>query len=190
MSESNGASASGQEPEARTVDSPEARPSKRQRVEEPAQQAALSEYSLAYRIAQAEKGSPSSESLVGITSYVNPDLPPFEHAIIKHRFTDFLVWEIARGGRLVKLKNISRPDAAAITSTATENAASDTTPAEESKQEEATVPELKDFLSEEKVKELQAFFNKGKTPETEAESILTDVGGEILLAGRDNVTDG
>lgn len=159
--------------------------SKRQRAEEvpagagaDAVAAAPSEYSLASRIAQLENGSASSESLVGITSYVNPDLPAFEHAIIKHRFTDFLVWEIARGGRVVKLKDISRPDGnAAITSSTSENAAS-AKEADAKQQPEETVPELKEFISEEKLGELQAFFEKGRTPETESTSVLTDVSGE------------
>lgn len=181
MSDSTDAVAS-TETQKREREPSEEHSSKRQRAEEvPAgavdTAAAPSEYSLASRIAQLENGSASSESLVGITSYVNPDLPAFEHAIIKHRFTDFLVWEIARGGRVVKLKDISRPDGkAAITSSTGENATSAKDAAD--KQTEEAVPELKDFISEEKLGELQAFFEKGRTPETESTSVLTDVSGE------------
>lgn len=172
MSEITDATASNGAP-SHAPDSPEAPPSKRQRVEEPVE-AVPSEFSLAHRIAQAENGAPSAERLVGISSYVNPELPAFEHAIIKHRFTDFLVWEIARGGQVVKLKNISRPESSAAAITPSdENAAPGDT--DETKQEEAAVPELKDFLSEEKLKELQAFFEKGRSPETESDTVLTDV---------------
>jgi hypothetical protein len=127
---------------------------KRQKVseEQPAAAAGPSEYSLAYRLSQIPDGV-ATERHVGITSYVNPDLPAFEHAIIKHRFTDFHVWEIAKGGRVVRLKDISRPiTSAAITSTSDENAQIDTASAEQQKQqEEEVIPQLKDLVSEEKV---------------------------------------
>jgi len=37
--------------------------------------------------------SPSTEAVVGITAYASPSLPGF-HAILKHRFTDFVVSEL------------------------------------------------------------------------------------------------
>ncbi|CAH7667395.1 hypothetical protein PPACK8108_LOCUS1785 [Phakopsora pachyrhizi] len=47
---------------------------------------------------------------VGITQYINPCLPTFS-AIVKHRFTDFLVYEVDNQGQAVHLKDINDPRA-------------------------------------------------------------------------------
>ncbi|CAH7687669.1 pseudouridine synthase [Phakopsora pachyrhizi] len=51
-----------------------------------------------------------SEEQVGITQYINPCLPTFS-AILKHRFTDFLVYEVDNQGQVVHLKDINDPRA-------------------------------------------------------------------------------
>ncbi|CAH7667501.1 hypothetical protein PPACK8108_LOCUS1901 [Phakopsora pachyrhizi] len=55
-------------------------------------------------------GAPQSEvnEQVGITQYINPCLPTFS-AIVKHRFTDFLVYEVDNQGQAVHLKDINDP---------------------------------------------------------------------------------
>ncbi|CAH7666371.1 hypothetical protein PPACK8108_LOCUS722 [Phakopsora pachyrhizi] len=47
---------------------------------------------------------------VGITQYINPCLPTFS-AILKHRFTNFLVYEVDNQGQVVHLKDINDPHA-------------------------------------------------------------------------------
>ena len=49
-----------------------------------------------------------TESSVGITQYVDAAVPAFS-AIIKHRFTDFLVNEVNKAGKVIELKSIQRP---------------------------------------------------------------------------------
>lgn len=49
-----------------------------------------------------------SEQQVGIQCYINTHLPAFS-AILKHRFTDFLVYEVDSSGEVVRLKDISDP---------------------------------------------------------------------------------
>ncbi|EGG02373.1 uncharacterized protein MELLADRAFT_91467 [Melampsora larici-populina 98AG31] len=49
-----------------------------------------------------------SEEQVGIQCYINQHLPSFS-AILKHRFTDFLVYEVDRFGEIVRLKEIENP---------------------------------------------------------------------------------
>lgn len=49
-----------------------------------------------------------TEQAAGITQYVDAAVPAFS-AIIKHRFTDFLVYEVTKAGQVVELKNIQRP---------------------------------------------------------------------------------
>lgn len=51
-----------------------------------------------------------TESSVGISQYVDAALPAFS-AIIKHRFTDFLVNEVNLAGKVIELKSIQRPPA-------------------------------------------------------------------------------
>ncbi|CAH7678447.1 hypothetical protein PPACK8108_LOCUS12975 [Phakopsora pachyrhizi] len=55
-------------------------------------------------------GAPQSEvnEQVGITQYINPCLPTFS-AILKHRFTNFLVYEVDNQGQVVHLKDINDP---------------------------------------------------------------------------------
>ncbi|KAK4691535.1 hypothetical protein P7C70_g9326, partial [Phenoliferia sp. Uapishka_3] len=50
----------------------------------------------------------SEEPEVGITEYVDPDIPPFS-GIIKHRFTDFLVFEVGMDGQVIRLKDTKSP---------------------------------------------------------------------------------
>ncbi|KAG0145102.1 hypothetical protein CROQUDRAFT_108012 [Cronartium quercuum f. sp. fusiforme G11] len=47
-----------------------------------------------------------SEEQVGIQCYINTHLPTFS-AILKHRFTDFLVYEVDKAGEVVRLKDIT-----------------------------------------------------------------------------------
>lgn len=49
-----------------------------------------------------------SEEQVGIKCYISTHLPAFS-AILKHRFTDFLVYEVDKSGQVVRLKDISEP---------------------------------------------------------------------------------
>ncbi|SCV68367.1 BQ2448_488 [Microbotryum intermedium] len=51
---------------------------------------------------------PALEPEVGITEYVNRDVPPFA-AIIKHRFTDFMVFEVGLDGQVLRMKDILGP---------------------------------------------------------------------------------
>ena len=51
-----------------------------------------------------------TESSVGISQYVDAAVPAFS-AIIKHRFTDFLVNEVNLAGKVIELKSIQRPPA-------------------------------------------------------------------------------
>lgn len=61
---------------------------------------------------------PSTELQVGITQYLNKNLAPF-HAIIKHRFTDFLVFELTPDGNVLHLNNINNPATTAAATAAT-----------------------------------------------------------------------
>ena len=125
--------------------------------------------SLAYRLGQygsAHAGPTSAERLVGISGYVNTTLPPFVAAIIKHRFTDFLVWEISKGGHLVKLTDIARPTTPAFTSTTNDGQEG----SNEGEGEE--VIKLEEFMSKEKLEELQTFFETGLSKDA---VIYTDV---------------
>lgn len=147
------------------------------------------EHSLAFRLSQIEPGTLSSESSVGINSYVNPDLPAFEHAVIKHRFTDFLVWEITREGEVVRLHDISRPATvvAAPTSTSTpENAIASTSGSKEGQQADNDpkpdlLPNLEDFMSKDKAQELRDFFGDGVMPANPSESLSSDVSGKGVV---------
>jgi tRNA pseudouridine13 synthase len=49
-----------------------------------------------------------SEQQVGICKYINPNLPTFS-AILKHRFTDFMVHEVNTSDQVIHLKDISDP---------------------------------------------------------------------------------
>ncbi|PLW53999.1 hypothetical protein PCANC_06857 [Puccinia coronata f. sp. avenae] len=49
-----------------------------------------------------------SEQQVGISKYINPNLPTFS-AILKHRFTDFMVHEVDTTDHIIRLKDISDP---------------------------------------------------------------------------------
>ncbi|SCZ90248.1 BZ3500_MvSof-1268-A1-R1_Chr1-3g01868 [Microbotryum saponariae] len=51
---------------------------------------------------------PALEPEVGITEYVDRDVPPFA-AIIKHRFTDFMVFEVGLDGQVLRMKDIHGP---------------------------------------------------------------------------------
>lgn len=130
--------------------------------------------SLAFRLAQYVETS--SESLVGISGYVNPNLPPFDSGIIKHRFTDFLVWEIAKGGEVVRLKDIAKPVAPSEPESqkeeneAAQNGKDGGNDAEA--KDEKELPKLEDFVTPEKAKEVQAFFEAGKASNV---SVSTDV---------------
>ena len=128
------------------------------------QQPQLDPESLAYRLAQYSSHSDSraGEALVGISDYVNPSLPPFKSAIIKHRFTDFIVWEIEReshGGKVVRLKDISRPVPAVLEDKEKEE---DTPKEEEEKPEEQDL-KLEDYMTELKVQELKTFVEQGSS---------------------------
>ncbi|GAA5918887.1 hypothetical protein JCM8208_002196, partial [Rhodotorula glutinis] len=50
----------------------------------------------------------ATEEEVGITRFIAPEVEPFS-AIIKHRFTDFLVYEVGLDGEVVRLKAIDGP---------------------------------------------------------------------------------
>ncbi|KAH9814612.1 pseudouridine synthase [Melampsora americana] len=49
-----------------------------------------------------------SEEQVGIQCYINQHLPSFS-AILKHRFTDFLVYEVDKNDEVIRLKDIENP---------------------------------------------------------------------------------
>ncbi|KAH9441108.1 hypothetical protein H4Q26_013066 [Puccinia striiformis f. sp. tritici PST-130] len=49
-----------------------------------------------------------SEQQVGISKYINPDLPTFS-AILKHRFTDFMVHEVNKSDQVIHLRDIGDP---------------------------------------------------------------------------------
>ncbi|GAA5908397.1 pseudouridine synthase PUS7 [Sporobolomyces salmoneus] len=53
--------------------------------------------------------TPAEEPQVGITEYVDSKSESFS-GIIKHRFTDFLVYEIGEDGKIVRLKDIKGPE--------------------------------------------------------------------------------
>ncbi|CAH7686999.1 hypothetical protein PPACK8108_LOCUS21720 [Phakopsora pachyrhizi] len=59
---------------------------------------------------EEDVGAPQSEvnEQAGITQYINPCLPTFS-AILKHRFTNFLVYEVDNQGQVVHLKDINDP---------------------------------------------------------------------------------
>jgi len=50
-----------------------------------------------------------TEQDCGMTQYVDPTVPSLT-AIIKHRFTDFLVYEVDIHGKVVQLKDTKRPE--------------------------------------------------------------------------------
>lgn len=50
-----------------------------------------------------------SEKDVGIIAYVNPDLQPIEGGIIKQRYSDFHVREVARGGQVCRITSLQPP---------------------------------------------------------------------------------
>ncbi|GAA5865441.1 hypothetical protein JCM8547_001245 [Rhodosporidiobolus lusitaniae] len=50
----------------------------------------------------------ANEEEVGVTEYVSASVEPFS-GIIKHRFTDFLVYEVGLDGEVVRLKDIDGP---------------------------------------------------------------------------------
>ncbi|KAM0793600.1 hypothetical protein ACM66B_001033 [Microbotryomycetes sp. NB124-2] len=54
------------------------------------------------------KQAQCSEDDVGVTEYADADCPPFK-GIIKHRFTDFLVFEIGLDGKVIRLRDIQGP---------------------------------------------------------------------------------
>ncbi|KAL8279139.1 hypothetical protein RQP46_008395 [Phenoliferia psychrophenolica] len=107
----------------------------------------------------------STEPEVGISEYVDPDIPPFS-GIIKHRFTDFLVFEVGMDGEVIRLKDIKSPakpkappaeggadegkDAAPVVALPLWNDAS-----------EAAAKEL---IPEDKFEEFKAFVLAGPTP--------------------------
>lgn len=132
---------------------------------------------------------PSAEQLVGISAYVNSSVSSFKRAIIKHRFTDFLVWEIARGGEVVRLKDIGRPEtvypvAQDAEQKDKETAASDTTATDridggqgtENVAQSENVADLKEFMNPEKLEELETFFKAGKVKDA---AMRTDVGRQL-----------
>jgi tRNA pseudouridine13 synthase len=56
----------------------------------------------------AEKAQREQEHAVGITAYVSPEAPGFS-CIVKQRYTDFLVNEIATNGQVLHLTEIAEP---------------------------------------------------------------------------------
>lgn len=56
----------------------------------------------------AEAAQREQELAVGITAYVSPDAPGFS-CIVKHRYTDFLVNEIATNGQVLHLTELAEP---------------------------------------------------------------------------------
>lgn len=103
---------------------------------------------LKQRLAEADATS-SAEELVGISGYINPDLPAFTDAIIKHRFTDFLVWEINQNGQVVRLKDIARPLPAAKSEPSNDR----DSPTKE--HGEAKELSLSDLVSEQQLREIE-----------------------------------
>jgi tRNA pseudouridine13 synthase len=62
------------------------------------------------RLASLLESAPVDEPAVGITEYTSPDTAPFT-AILKHRYSDFIVHEIDLSGRTVALTDDSVPGA-------------------------------------------------------------------------------
>ncbi|MBW0499794.1 hypothetical protein O181_039509 [Austropuccinia psidii MF-1] len=54
------------------------------------------------------KSTSLSEEQVGISKHINPNLPTFS-AILKHRFTDFLVYEVNTSDQVIRLRDIGDP---------------------------------------------------------------------------------
>lgn len=128
----------------------------------------LNPLSLASRLQLAKLDTTSAEQLVGIRGYVNASVPPISNAIIKHRFTDFLVWEISQSGEVVRLKNIARPIPSPDTTASSdfqENGA------ESVPSEDAENVNLLDYMSSEKLQALQRFVDAGPNDD----SIISDV---------------
>lgn len=133
--------------------------------------------SLAWRLKQysgLNSDNAASEALAGISGYVNPSVPAFAKAIIKHRFTDFLVWEIARGREVVRLKDIARPETPAPAPTvadAEEDAFQTDGTATGAKAAPQEEPELATLVDAEKLQEIESLHAEGKS----SKSVLTNV---------------
>lgn len=130
--------------------------------------------SLAYRLQHSRE---STESLVGIAGYVNDSLPAFSSAVIKHRFTDFIVWEIDRVGAVVRLNEIARP----ATRSEEEQEVHREQEQEQGEHQEEAKPNLRDIiLNEVKVKEFEEFVQKGKGNGTA--EMFSDVCSTLLFS--------
>ncbi|EIW82095.1 tRNA pseudouridine synthase D [Coniophora puteana RWD-64-598 SS2] len=102
-----------------------------------------------------------SEKDVGISEYIGHDVAPI-HAIIKQRFTDFLVYEVDLDHEVVHLKSLAMPSSAkkvgaesepavATSDVKTEGTHSEVVPANATKASEALT--VQEVLAEEDVKE-------------------------------------
>jgi len=105
----------------------------------------------------------AAEALAGISGYVNPSVPAFASAIIKHRFTDFLVWEIARGGEVVRLKNIARPETPAMQPQPEQGKQEDKPAAAEVEAAQPEEPTLESLVDAVKLEEIEGLAAGGKS---------------------------
>lgn len=99
-----------------------------------------------------------SELQVGISRYINPHLPTFS-AILKHRFTDFLVHEVDASDQIVHLKDIGNPSKKPSLETAPK-------PVKVEAETDVAWPPTADerlieILAKEKLEELQSFVLHG-----------------------------
>ncbi|QDS77808.1 hypothetical protein FKW77_005799 [Venturia effusa] len=88
-----------------SIDVSEGRPSKRVKLEDPADEKPSKRLS---KDQKEEEVQLRKELNAGITCYVSPDTPGFS-GILKQRFTDFLVNEVLPNGKVLHLKHIPNP---------------------------------------------------------------------------------
>ncbi|OAV88384.1 hypothetical protein PTTG_08201 [Puccinia triticina 1-1 BBBD Race 1] len=99
-----------------------------------------------------------SEQQVGISKYINPNLPTFS-AILKHRFTDFMVHEVNTSDQVIHLKDIGDPSKEAPREPAPELPKVKTH--NQNEWPENAHEKLLDVLGQEKLTALQSFVEHG-----------------------------
>ncbi|KAF9646008.1 tRNA pseudouridine synthase D [Thelephora ganbajun] len=91
------------------------------------------------------------ETDVGISEYVGRDIPPIQ-AVIKQRFTDFLVFEIDQNDRAVHLKSLAPPEPSSVLGASNSVASQESTshtpqPQAKPSSDPALVPEVTEDVS-------------------------------------------
>ncbi|KAF8351365.1 pseudouridine synthase [Amanita rubescens] len=109
----------------------------------------------------APSGQPINftEADVGISEYVATDIPKVE-AIIKQRFTDFLVYEVDLDSNVIHLKDIGKPKSSQNVAESDTSREADTIEDVDSQEPwpEHFTTELSTFLSQEKVLEVKQIY--------------------------------